>query len=447
MFKRNCLKWVLKILAFLLATAAMPWVSVYLIQIAHTTYSLLLLARHYFHHDVSSSPQVFSADLARDTVFMSSHRRRPSLYARTNLVRDVFGRAHNSDVRKDQLRMRRVLDSHPNASAYFVPRFKQKQKIPNVRRFLRKIPRPYYSRVRDEGFNIDRTYFSLRPTRISDVPEKFAITSKVCSPNPKSPTIVFIVPSVASSQDAEDRLEIRQTWASKLYGPTWTQGSFARLVFFFGGFGESSKVLQALKQESDKYGDIVVGDFQDSYSNLSLKIAVAITWAARNCQQITAAVKVDMDTYVNIEVLLSLMDQLPTITRPLYVFGHQHCDLNPFVFRTNKWAVPVSLYPFKIFPRYIYGHAYVLSGPAVKIMADSFPYFPIVPNEDAFVTGIMAVTLNITRYQHDSFAYLWERRTFCQMTQGVHVTDVIKPGNRLRLWNTFKTRLCFDEEL
>ena len=402
MFKRNCLQLLLKIviLAFLLATATMPRVLVFSTQIAHSTYSLLLLARQYFHHDISSSPQVFSTHLARDNASMPSHHGRLPLNARTNLVRDVFGVAHNGHVRFDQLWLRSVIKSRPHVSSHFALSLKKKQKILNDHRLLR---RPYNKRVLDEGFNIDREYFSLRPTRISDVPEKFAITSNVCSPNPKSPTIFVIVPSVASSQDAVERLKIRQTWASKLYGPSWTQNSFARLAFFFGGFNKSPKALEALKQESDKYGDIVVGDFQDSYSNLSLKIAVAITWAARNCQQITAAVKVDMDTYMNIDRVLSLINKLPRIATPSFVFGRQHCDLHPLVIRTSKWAVPESLYPFKYFPRYIYGHAYVLSGPAVKVMAESFPYFPIVPNEDAFVTGIMAVTLNITRYQFNLF--------------------------------------------
>ena len=319
--------------------------------------------------------------------------------------------------------------------------------IPDAKRLLQNISRPYYAIVRDKNFKIDRKYFSVRPTKMSDIPGTFTLTSNVCSPNPKSPTILFVMPSVASINHARERLEIRQTWASKLYGPKWTQTSKARLAFFFGSIDKSTAALEALKQESEQYGDIVVGSFKDSYHNLSLKMAVVITWVARNCPDIAAAVKVDMDTYVNIDLLFSLMDQLPTATHPKYVYGHRHVARNPAVVRTGGWAVPQSLYPFEKFPRYIYGHAYVLSGPAVKVMADSFPYFPIVPNEDAFATGIMAVTLNVTRFHHDSFAFILGKRTLCEMTRRVHVTDAMKPENRLRLWKTFQTNQCIEEKV
>ncbi|GFS12432.1 beta-1,3-galactosyltransferase 1-like [Elysia marginata] len=311
---------------------------------------------------------------------------------------------------------------------------------------LKNISKPYYTIVSDDDFKIDRSYFYLRSTRISTIPDKFPISSSnICHPD--SPSILFIIPSVATAHAAVERLEIRKTWASHLYGPTWTQTSPVRLAFFFGSSGLSAQQLEFLKEESERYGDIVVGEFLDSYHNLSLKMAVTISWVAQNCPNVKAAIKIDMDTYVNVNLLVTLIDQLPVGTHPNYVFGHRHGAQRPLVVRTGAWAVPESLYPFDRFPRYIYGHSYVISGPAVKLMADGFPWFPVVPNEDAFATGIMTVTLNITRFHHDSFAYLLEPRTLCDMTNGVHATAVMKGENRIKLWNAFKTGTCIKEKL
>lgn len=311
---------------------------------------------------------------------------------------------------------------------------------------LQNISKPYYTIVTDEVLEIDRTYFRLRPTRISTIPDRYIITSRaICQPD--SPSILFVIPSVATAQVAAERFEIRRTWASDLYDPTYRQASRVRLVFFFGSLGLTSRQLDFLKEESQLYRDIVVGEFLDSYKNLSLKMAVTLTWVAQNCPNIKAAVKIDMDTYVNVKLLLKLIDQLPSDTHPKYVFGHQHGARQPVVVREGAWAVPASLYPFSKFPRYIYGHSYVISGAAVKLMAKGFPFFPIVPNEDAFATGIVPVTLNITRFNHEAFAYLLEKRTLCQMTSGKHVTGVMRKENRIKLWMAFQTKVCVKEGL
>ena len=47
--------------------------------------------------------------------------------------------------------------------------------------------------------------------------------------------------------------------------------------FFFRSSGLSNKQVQSLREESDADRGIVVGDFNDTYSNLSLKMAVIIS--------------------------------------------------------------------------------------------------------------------------------------------------------------------------
>ncbi|GFO41888.1 beta-1,3-galactosyltransferase 1-like [Plakobranchus ocellatus] len=311
---------------------------------------------------------------------------------------------------------------------------------------FKNLTEPYYNTIKDEGFPINSTYFQLAEAEISTIPENFILSgSNICEKD--IPSILFIIPSVAKSDAAKERLDIRKTWALKFYDTKWRQSSTTRLAFFFGGSRLKPEDLQALKNESATFGDIMVGDFVDSYSNLSLKMATTITWVARNCPSIKAAIKVDMDTFVNVNLLLGLIEKVPVSTYPHYVLGCQHAAIHPPAERKGVWEVPASVYPFDKFPRYVYGHSYVISGPALKKMAESFPHFPIVPNEDAFVTGIMAVTLNITRYYHKSFATLLEKRTFCKMTNNFYVTTLVKKEDRGKLWNSFKTGECIDEEL
>ena len=313
----------------------------------------------------------------------------------------------------------------------------QIQETSKVRdKVLKHIKKPYYTIISDSESKLPWSSFKLLSSRTTNITDKFPISCQnLCRPD--SPGVLFVVPATAAPNNTKDRLAIRKTWASGMYSPAWNQTSSTRLAFFFGGSGLNSSQIAALKKESDTYGDIVVGDFHDSYGNLSLKMAVTITWVARTCPNITAAVKVDIDTFVNVKLLLRLLEELPSQTHPRYVYGRRQVHRYPPVMRTGRWAVPKADYPMDTFPAYVFGHSYVLSGPAVQIMADSIPYMRIVANEDAFITGIIPVTLNITRFTHGSFAFFAEYRDLCAMRHGYYVSQVVASGKREKLWSTF----------
>ncbi|GFS17332.1 beta-1,3-galactosyltransferase 1-like [Elysia marginata] len=351
--------------------------------------------------------------------------------------------------------------------------------------YLDNISKPYYHIVEDDKFGMNSTFFKLHSSKVTHIPENFSISgSQVCAGG--VPGVLFVVPSVASAASKQTRVDIRETWASAMYGnpslqtsststdasststdasststdasststdasststdtsstSTSTDASLTstRLAFFFGSSNLSEEEMQSLKNESDTFGDIVVGDFNDTYENLSLKMAVIITWVASRCPHVKAMVKVDMDTFVNVDILLNLIDQLPAEEHPSFVFGNLHNANHPEVMRTGVWSVTETLYPFEFYPKYVYGHSYVLSGPAVKLLAHSFPYFPIIPNEDAFVTGVMAVVLNITRFYHQSFADEAEINIVDRFDKNILTSALVDSETRWKLWDSLKKR-------
>ncbi|KAK3779818.1 hypothetical protein RRG08_047346 [Elysia crispata] len=219
---------------------------------------------------------------------------------------------------------------------------------------------------------------------------------------------------------------VRHTWASGFYGKSWLQTSGSRLAFFFGGLGLSERDRERLRVESTTFRSTSYSQTSTTRTpNLSFKMVVIITWVEQHCPDLAAMVKVDMDTFVNVDLLLTLVQKLPAETHPRFVFGHKHEHKYPEVLRVGKWAVPEPVYHFKRFPEYIYGHSYVLSGAAVKLLAESFPYFPIVPNEDVFITGVMSVVLNITRFHHTSFAHPSEKRKLSSLMQNLYVSAIL----------------------
>ena len=55
-----------------------------------------------------------------------------------------------------------------------------------------------------------------------------------------------------------------------------------------------------LEEESSKYGDIIQGDFLDTYHNLSYKAIMGNLWVAEFCSQAEFVVKTDDDMYVDL---------------------------------------------------------------------------------------------------------------------------------------------------
>ena len=55
-----------------------------------------------------------------------------------------------------------------------------------------------------------------------------------------------------------------------------------------------------LEEESSKYGDLVQGDFLDTYRNLSYKAIMGSLWVAEFCGQAEFVVKIDDDCFLDL---------------------------------------------------------------------------------------------------------------------------------------------------
>ena len=56
----------------------------------------------------------------------------------------------------------------------------------------------------------------------------------------------------------------------------------------------------SIEEENRKFGDIVQGDFVDSYNNLSFKGIMGNLWVAEFCEQADFVVKTDDDLYYDL---------------------------------------------------------------------------------------------------------------------------------------------------
>ena len=105
---------------------------------------------------------------------------------------------------------------------------------------------------------------------------------------------------------------------------TWGRGKNFRTYFFVGHVGESN-VMSQLRAESMKEGDIIMGDFHESFYNNSRKVEMILEWSYKYCPS-KYLFKTDDDSFINVPNLFSVVSALPT--RGVYM-GRVHEHASP----------------------------------------------------------------------------------------------------------------------
>ncbi|XP_076459115.1 lactosylceramide 1,3-N-acetyl-beta-D-glucosaminyltransferase-like [Babylonia areolata] len=194
--------------------------------------------------------------------------------------------------------------------------------------------------------------------------------------------------------------------------------------------------------EAEAFDDIVVGDFKDSYQNLSLKMAMVLQWVDLYCASAKYMLKADEDTFINVPLLLNVLHVLSANTSH-FLLGFIKPGLSLHVARSGRYAVSERAYPLRFWPQYMYGHSYVMSGDAISSLRRVSRHLPLIPNEDAYVTGVLAKSAGTQRVHSGHFAMFW-RTDRCDL---VYNTDISQTGFRSsakyhEMWKMFQTGKC-----
>jgi hypothetical protein len=120
-------------------------------------------------------------------------------------------------------------------------------------------------------------------------PTKFAIISNntwnLCTNDSGSDLDLFIHLWTRIT-DLKLRQAIRSTYANRSLFPTLNVG-------FIVGASLNESLNSIIYLENEKYGDIIQGDFIDTYRNLSFKSLTAWRWIIYNCQKAKYFLKID----------------------------------------------------------------------------------------------------------------------------------------------------------
>ena len=130
--------------------------------------------------------------------------------------------------------------------------------------------------------------------------------------------------------------------------------------------------------ESQITDDIVVENFLDTYSNLTLKSIFMLKWLNDRCSNARFVLKVDDDVFVNPENLMKTLQSTKFNTAKVgfqdikpetvdyALIGKTMVDIIPERRSWHRWFIPKSVFPHDTFPPYLIGFSYLFTGSVLQ---------------------------------------------------------------------------------
>ncbi|VDN99338.1 unnamed protein product [Rodentolepis nana] len=157
----------------------------------------------------------------------------------------------------------------------------------------------------------------------------------------------------------------------------------------------SEEARRLLYEEEDKYGDIIIGDFVDTYVNLTYKILTIHRWASVFCHgQTDVFLFMDDDYLFNAKNMLAYLkgfsrEELRQMLRgPMMTWRHV---IRPKMDnRKNKWAITQQEVPWSRLPTYAAGAAILIGADILDDMIISELYTRFLWVDDAYLGFVVA---------------------------------------------------------
>lgn len=237
----------------------------------------------------------------------------------------------------------------------------------------------------------------------------------------------YLIIAVTSSYERlEYRKAIRQSWGNV----TIYKGLDVRTVFVFG-ISNSKQGNEAIMLEHNKYGDILQGNFNDTYQHLTEKTMVMLQWFSDYYVDAKYLLKADDNTFIHPHRVMD--DLLLRGTCNNFVGGS--CFFSaPSRDPTSKYYIPTKHYNLEFYPQFCAGPSYIVTQSAAKMLIQATRSIKYVFLEDVFFTGLCRAFAGVHIVNIDGFLVGAEKTSACDLQTWAKTTHDVAPNAHKSIW-------------
>ncbi|PSN52426.1 hypothetical protein C0J52_16257 [Blattella germanica] len=181
----------------------------------------------------------------------------------------------------------------------------------------------------------------------------------------------------------------------------------------------------ALEDENRRYSDLLQGNFNEAYRNLTYKHMMGLQWVSRYCYQAQFVIKMDDDIIVDFYRLLNTVySNLESLDRP-FLMGYVLKGAIPVREPTNKWYVTKTEYSGSLYPPFLSGWLYVTTPKVAKILTEASKNVGYFWIDDTYVTGMLANVAGISHKDIHQYFTIHPEYLECCIRDEDHVCDYI----------------------
>ncbi|XP_042230201.1 uncharacterized protein LOC121871786 [Homarus americanus] len=257
------------------------------------------------------------------------------------------------------------------------------------------------------------------------IPKRFIIEeADYCKKRPNLQVIAYVHSSIMR---VTQRMQTRQTWAN---ASAYNLGDISVKVgaVFMVGRAKNEVERMIVKEESQRYHDIIQGDYGDHYRLLTYKGLAGLYWINKHCSQVPWTLHADDDTHIDIFLYHQALNELNEESRQNFVCSHMY---GPAI-RSGKWKVRYEEYPAKNYPLYCSGGAWFLQTKFIPRLLEASKVVPFLWVDDAYISGLLAKQAGIKQLPFQKY---YGGPRIKMETLGHEVVWFIKFAPRSIWWN------------
>lgn len=209
-----------------------------------------------------------------------------------------------------------------------------------------------------------------------------------------------------SPQNFDRRQNIRLTWGNESYTKS-ELGVSVKVLFALGVHPnlENRMLIQnQLHREDQMYHDLIQQSFTDSFYNLTTKLLLQFNWAHTYCSHAHFLMSADDDVFIHMPNLITYLKLVKQEGARDFWVGRVFNNTGPVRFTWSKYYVSPELYPWKSYPAYTGGAAYMVSRDVASRVHQTLLTLNATFHIDDVIMGVCGSLIGVAPKEHDFFS-------------------------------------------